>query len=48
MGSVNSYRTYKPPVPNTPGAASGLKNTMFAVRVAYASYLPQKDSLIPA
>lgn len=48
MGGTSGFRTLKTPVPSTPGATSVLGSTMFAVRVAYASYLPQKDPLIPA
>jgi len=48
MGGMSGFRTLKPPVPSTSGATSVLGSTMFAVRVAYASYLPQKDPLIPA
>src|ERR1700722_20000119 len=48
MGSVSGVRTLKPPVPSTSRTTSMLGSTVFAVQVAYASYLPQKDSFISA
>jgi len=48
IGSASSFRTLKPSFSNISGANSALGSTMFAVRVAYARYLPQKDPFIPA
>ena len=51
IGSVNGFRNPRPSSTavssGTPGITSSLKDTLFGVRIAYASYLPQKGSGMP-
>jgi len=47
IGKVAEFRALKPITPSIPRGASPLKDILFAVRIAYASYLPQKDPSIP-
>jgi hypothetical protein len=48
IGSASGYRTLKPPSSTASlGATSSLKDTLFAVRIAYASYIPNKNPEMP-
>jgi hypothetical protein len=51
ISTGNDYRTLKlsssTAISGIFEAISSLKNTLFAVRIAYASYIPNKDPKIP-